>query len=368
MTLPELNSGGVESHVFCLARALKEEGHHVVVVSAGGQKADDLEKAGVIHYQLDVKRKSLFTVLQAVVSMKKIIKDEDIQLVHAHSRVPAWIGYYAARKEGIPFLTTAHSHYSIHLGSKSMVKGERIIAVSQSVAEHLHHGFQIPYEKMILIRPAIDIEAFERGSEDRLKTREELGIKKDEIVIGNVARLSSLKGHQYLLQAAAIIRDKLVSDEEKNRYRLLIVGDGPERDGLERLAEDLNIMAMLIFTGQRNDIPRLLAAMDIFVLSSTKEGLGLSAVEAMAARKPVILTDCCGIAKDISDGKEGLLVPAAEPDKLAFSIYQLSKQHELMEDLAKRGNSFAKKYFSINRMVEDTVMIYHDLIKDKNGG
>lgn len=363
LTLPELNSGGVESHVFDLARALKKDGHHIVVVSAGGQKVDDLKKAGVVHYQLDVKSKSLYTVLRAIRSMKKIIKNEDIQVVHAHSRVPAWIGYYAARKEKVPFLTTAHSQYSIHLGSKSMVKGERIIVVSQTVADHLHHGFQIPYEKMVHIRPAVDIQYFARGSDFRIRTREELGIKEEEMIIGNVARLTRLKGHQYLLQATAIIKDKLESDKQKSKYRLLIVGDGSKKDELMGLAEELGIKDMVIFVGDRNDIPQLLAAMDIFVLSSINEGLGLSAVEAMAAKKPVVLTDCCGVAKDITDGQEGLIVPTAEPDKMASSIYQLSQQHKLRENLAKQGNSFVKNNFSISKMVEDTIILYHSLIK-----
>lgn len=362
LTLPELNTGGVESHVFDLACALKEEGHHIFVVSAGGQKVAALKKAGVIHYQLDVESKSLHKVFKAIKSMKKIIKDEDIQLVHAHSRVPAWIGYYAARKAKVPFVTTAHSQYSIHLGSKSMVKGERIIVVSHAVADHLHQGFNIPYDRLVLIPPAIDINAFARGSEYRNRTREELGIKENEIVIGNVARLTEIKGHQYLLQAAGLIRDKLKSDKQRNVYRFLIVGDGNKKDELEELAEELNIKDMIIFTGERKDIPALLAAMDIFVLCSLKEGLGLSVVEAMAANKPVILTACGGLAEQITDGQEALLVPVADPYVLACKIFYLSREHELMKRLAEKGYNFAKDNFSMSKMVEDTIRFYQSII------
>lgn len=364
LTLPELNSGGVESHVFDLACALRTKGHHVAVVSAGGRKVADLENKGVVHHQIDVKSKSLYKIIKAIRTMKRIIQNENIQVVHAHSRVPAWIGYNATRKTGVPFVTTAHSKYSIHLGSKSMVKGDLIIVVSQAVADHLHQGFNTSYERMVHIPPAIDIKTFEQGNRFRTETRKELGFREEEIVIGNVARLTEVKGHQYFLQAAAIIKDKLESEGQRNIYKFLIVGDGPEREVLEELARELDIMDKVIFTGDRRDIPELLAAMDIFVLSSLSEGLGLAAVEAMAARRPVVLTESGGLAEQITDGQEALLVPVAEPHVLASKIYQLSREYELMRALAENGYNFIKNNFSISKMVEETITVYQKLVID----
>ncbi|MCK8827535.1 glycosyltransferase family 4 protein [Natroniella acetigena] len=361
LTLPALNSGGVESHIFDLSRALKKAGHHVVVVSTGGEKVDALRDAGVIHYQREVKRKSLLTAIPAIWKLKEIIREEGIQVVHAHSRVPAWISYFATKTLDVPFITTAHSQYSIHLGSSIMAKGEKVIVVSDGVAQHLQEGFDLASERMVQISPGIDIEMFKEADSCREEIRNKLDISEDELVIGNVARLTEVKGHQYLLKALAILLDKLEA-ELAQPIRLLIVGDGSKREELEELARELGIEENVIFTGVREDIPEVLSAMDIFVLSSISEGLGLSVLEAMAAHKPVVMTKSGGLAEQITDGKEALLAEVKDETDLAEKIYQLYQQKNARKKIADEGNGFVIREFSINRMVEEICYFYQSLI------
>ncbi|MCK8816319.1 glycosyltransferase family 4 protein [Natroniella sulfidigena] len=361
LTLPALNSGGVESHIFDLSRALKKAGHHVVVVSAGGEKVAKLQEAGVVHYQREVKRKSLLTAIPAIWKLKEIIREEGIQVVHAHSRVPAWISYFATKKIDVPFITTAHSQYSIHLGSSIMAKGEKVIVVSDGVAQHLQEGFDLSSERIVQISPGIDIKMFKKADSYRAEIRNELDISEDELVIGNVARLTEVKGHQYLLKALAILLDKLEA-ELVSKVCLLIVGDGSKREELEELVRELGVEENVIFTGASEDVSKVLSAMDLFVLSSISEGLGLSVLEAMAAHKPVVMTKSGGLAEEITDGKEALLAEIKDETDLAEKIYQLYQQKKLRKKIADEGNRFVTREFSINRMVNQTCDLYQSLI------
>ena len=119
--LPELQSGGVERGTVDFAKYLKNAGHHSVVVSAGGPLVADLESAGVTHYKLPVHKKSPFSIFSSARSLANIIRKEEIQIIHARSRVPAWIAFLASRKTHVPFVTTCHGFYSKHLMSRIMV-------------------------------------------------------------------------------------------------------------------------------------------------------------------------------------------------------------------------------------------------------
>ncbi len=358
LTLPRMNSGGVETHIDYLARGFLKEGLQVVLVCKEGRKVKDLKKEGVIFRSLDVASQSILTLPSRIRAMEKIIGEERVDIVHAHSRVPAWIGYYAARRAGVPFITTAHSQYSLHLGSKVMVWGTRVIAVSDTVASYLQKGWNIPGEKFEIIPEGIDIDRFILPTAEGEKARQELGIEKEELVIGTVGRMTSVKGHRYLLEAISLLEEDC---------KLLLVGGGRKRDELEKFAHKLGVQDRVVFAGDRADVPRFLEAMDIYVQSSLAEGLGLAALEAMAAGLPVILTRCGGLADQVREKQEALLVPPGEASSIAKAIKQLILSEELREKLGSRGRELVRVGFSPEVMINETINVYREVLQEKGG-
>ena len=146
--LPEFDVGGVETGTLDLARELVKRGHGAVVVSNGGRLVKDLIDAGARHIQLPVHEKSIFTVMRMVRKLEDIIKDERIDIVHARSRIPAIIAFFAARHTNCGFITTAHGYYSRHFLSRVMGWGRFVIVASSIVGRHMIEAFGVPHERI----------------------------------------------------------------------------------------------------------------------------------------------------------------------------------------------------------------------------
>ena len=357
LTLPRLDSGGVETHIEYLSRGLLRAGVEVVLLSSGGYRVENLIKEGVKFYRLDVKSKNILTLPLRIRKLQRIMEKEGVDLVHAHSRVPAWIGYYAARRMDIPFLTTAHSQYSPGAGSRVMGYGQPVIAVSKTVARHMEKNFGVPPEKLVTVPEGIDVEGYRPQKGDRERVRKKLGLSEEEMIIGNVARFSTLKGHRFLIEAFARINAP---------GYLLLVGSGRKRKFLEGLARNLSIDRRVIFAGEQKDVVPYLAAMDIYVQSSLEEGLGLAAIEAMAAGVPVVLTRCGGLSEEVEEGREALLVPPGETAPLADRMRTLLEDSALREKIARNGRDLALRRFDIKPMLEETLKVYQRILQGKN--
>ena len=163
--LPNLDLGGVERGTVDLAKSLVKDGHHSVIISNGGALLKELEGTNIKHYSLPVHRKSFLSIFSLINPVRQIIKDEEIDLVHARSRVPAWIGYWAAKKENIPFITTAHGFYRRHWGSRVMGFGKQVIVVSSPLKKYMKQNFRIPENRLRLIHRGIN---FEKIKDDQL--------------------------------------------------------------------------------------------------------------------------------------------------------------------------------------------------------
>ncbi|MFA4993561.1 MAG: glycosyltransferase, partial [Candidatus Omnitrophota bacterium] len=146
--LPELNVGGVETGTLDLSKYLVRLGHKVVVVSAGGALVKELEVAGAKHYTLPVHKKSILSIYKLIPLLAEIIRREEIDVVHARSRVPAWIAYFACRRTKAIFITTCHGYYKKHLFSMVMGWGKRVIVLSNVIARHMIEDFALPHERI----------------------------------------------------------------------------------------------------------------------------------------------------------------------------------------------------------------------------
>ena len=228
----------------------------------------------------------------------------------------------------------------------------QLIAVSQAIEAKLEAEGRTtaPIRR---IYNGVDLSRYE-NQEPCCTLPEEYGMEPGSQIVGVVARLEPEKGHPTLLEAwPAVLRS--VPDAY-----LLIVGEGSRRDALEALTRDLHIAHRVVFTGRRDDVPAVTAALDVAVLPSYREAQGLSILEALALSRPVVASDVGGIPEVITDGVTGVLVPPHDPDALAAAIVRLLRDHPYADTLGRAGHDMVHDRFDIGTMVGLVQQIYEE--------
>lgn len=350
--LPELNVGGVETGTVELARNLVKLGIKAVVVSAGGGLVKELTEAGVIHYQLPVDKKSFFNILKMIPELARIIQKEEIDIVHARSRVPAWIAYFACRRTARPLITTCHGYYSRHLFSYPMGWGKFVICPSQIIAKHMIEDFGVPQERIRLIPRSVDLERFRYKPPEKKKL--------EEFNVGMIARITPLKGHLDFIKAMAKVSRSIP------RFKIWIVGDAPPSKGaykeqVQVLVRRLGLWHCTEFLGNQRDVQAILANLDLLVLATTThEAFGRVIIEAQAAGVPVIATRIGGVIDIIEDGKTGLLVPPSDPSSIAEAALRIFNDRQLARTLAENAYEKVKEKYTTDLLVEKTAQVYKE--------
>jgi len=275
-------------------------------------------------------------------------------LLHIHGFKAALPGLPAARLARVTVLITVHN-YPAHRASLYMPAAGKLlgaqkahyIAVSGALAGELA-ALGIPRDQITVIYNGIDPAPFEAAAAGRFSRRRHAG----EIVVGTAARFAVQKGLSYFLEAAAALAPLFP------QMRFLLIGDGPERPALEKLASRLSLPGRLTLCGHRNDLPRLLAGIDIFVLPSLTEGFSLTLLEAAAAGCAVVATRVGGVPEVITDGVHGLLVPPADAVALARAVAALARNPELARRLARACRERVITEFTLERMLSRTAALY----------
>ncbi|MFH1198777.1 MAG: lipopolysaccharide heptosyltransferase II [Candidatus Omnitrophota bacterium] len=353
--LPELNLGGVETATFDTVKYMLREGHSIVVVSNGGILLKDLEALGAKHYKLPVHKKAVFTIFKMVSKLAGIIKKENIDIVHAHSRVPAWIAYFACRRTGTVFITTCHGYYRSPIFSQVMGWGKRVIAISNCLARHMVDDFGVPYERIKLIPSGVDLEKFKRV--------ESVNKKGAEFNIGMVGRLTRIKGHLDFIKAMAKVARVIPN------IKIWIVGDaGPQaesyKEEIEVLVKRLGIKHCTEFLGNQRDIPAVMSDLDVLVLATTvPEAFGRVIIEAQSCMVPVVATRVGGVVDIIEDNKTGLLVPPSDPQSMSEAVIKILNDKEFARGLAELAHKKVVEKFSAPFMVSATLEVYKEALE-----
>ena len=229
-----LEMGGIAKYVTTLAKVLKHWGHTVFVASSGGEMEEVLDRERIRHIHLDIRTKSELSpkVIKSFFRLKAFLKDEKINLIHAHTRVTQVLSELIRRRCEIPYVTTCHGFFKRRIGRRMFgCWGEKVIAISEAVREGLIRDFNVKKEKIEVIHTGIELEKFLNGLSERERTevRYTWNLGKRPVV-GTIGRLSSVKGQDILLKAAALFA--------KDLYKLtvLLVGDGPEKERLKKFA------------------------------------------------------------------------------------------------------------------------------------
>ena len=353
--LPELNIGGVERGTVDLARELIRQNHEPFVISNGGELVDELESQGARHFRLPVHRKSLFSILINIPKVAKILQEEKINIVHARSRVPALIAYLACRRTGTNFMTTCHGYYSQNFFSRIMSWGKSVIVSSSAIAQHMREDFGLPQEKIRFIPRGVDLEEFEFQQKPTVRK------KTDIFTVGVIGRLTPIKGHKYFLQALAKVNRVIP------RIRALIVGEASS--GKEKYVEELKILTRRLsldkyveFIGRENNVPKVLARLDVLVLPTvTQEAFGRVLIEAGACGVPVIATKVGGVVDIIQDGVNGILIEPADPTDLASAIIRLFRDPKLSQRFSVSGRKKVEENFTLKQMSKRTIKVYEEV-------
>jgi glycosyltransferase involved in cell wall biosynthesis len=329
--VPDLRIGGAERHVTTLLPRMDPARFSPSVVCLGEEGAlfDALPGAGVEARALHLTKRQALTALRALVEIMRRSRP-DVVVVRGYNA--EMLGRIAARIAGVP-----HSIMWVHNIGDARPRGwirraaDRVLdrctsayfGVAEAQRPYLVDDLRYPADKIRIIHNGVDVAEY--APEHDRSALGEFGFGAGDVVVGAVAALRPEKDHVTLLRAA---RTVIVANP---RARFLIVGDGPMRARLEELSADLGLTGSVVFTGFRTDIARLLAAIDVFVLSSvTVECFPISLLEAMACARPAVCTAVGGVSEMIVDGETGYLVPPRDPGQLADRL------HDLLTDPARR--------------------------------
>ena len=356
MLATHLNTGGITSYILNISRALTRRGHEVYAASSGGELEPVLEREGIRHIRLDIRTKSELSpkVIRAFFKLGPFIKKEGIDLIHAHTRVTQALAALISLFLGTPYVTTCHGFFKNRLGRRIFgCWGRRVVAISGAVKDQLTGDFNVAAEEIHLIHTGIDAGRFLKEATDKEKrdTRRELRLDGSP-VIGMIGRLSPVKGQKILIKAAKVLSKDFPS------VRILLVGDGPDKARIERLSSDLGIRGNIVFAGSLQDTAKALKAIDVFVMPSIKEGLGLSLAEAMAAGRPCVASGTGGIGALIEDGVTGVLFKTGDPGDLAKAVKYVLDNKDKAGLFGRNAREKVVKAFNMDKMAAETEEMY----------
>jgi glycosyltransferase involved in cell wall biosynthesis len=366
--LPRLDYGGAERVVVEIAEAVSQAGGRSLIASENGHLANAALRAGAELLPLQLATKNPLKIWNNTRKLTNLVKENGVDIIHAHSRAPAWSAFNAAKRCGIPFVTTYHGSYSEnskfkHRYNQVMVRGDLVVAVSHYIAELIERRYGIGGEKVRVVHGGVDTRIFDpeavRGDRS-VRLARSWRAEAGHPAIMLPGRLTSWKGQKLFIKALAAMR-------HKDALGILVGGD-QGRDtytaNLVSLAESLGVADRLRIVGHADDMPAALMLADIVVnCSTTPEAFGRTIVEAQAMGRVVVAADHGGARETIENGTSGLLVPPNSSTALAAMLDSV-----LDQDIAQRikfgtqARAHIERNFSLKVMQDKMLAIYAELL------
>ncbi|MFD2262493.1 glycosyltransferase family 4 protein [Lacibacterium aquatile] len=368
--LPRLQSGGVERTAVDVAAALVAAGCRAIVVSAGGQMVHELTRVGAEHIQLPVESKSPWTIWRNISRLADLIKAENVDIVHARSRAPAWSAYFAARRTGRPFVTTVAFNSAKRkinrfkkFYSSIMARGDLVIANSYYTAENVRANFGVPDVRVRVIPRGINLDIFDPAAvspERIIQLAQAWRLDAGVPVVMMPARITRAKGHATLIQAMAQVA--------RPGVQCLMVGtDGGKEDlrqELEKLATECGVGGTVRFVGDCRDMAAAYMLADVVVSASTEpESFGRTLVEAQAMGRVVVATDHGGARETVVEGQSGWLVPPGDVMEMANALRTaLVLPAAVRAAMGAKAQARARQLYAKEAMTGATLAVYNELL------
>jgi glycosyltransferase involved in cell wall biosynthesis len=358
--LPAMESGGVERGTVEVGAELVRRGHRAIVISAGGRMVHELARHQVEHVAWKVGTKSL-TTLRFIRKLRKFLRDEQVDILHARSRLPAWIAYRAWRgmkPETRPrFVTTVHGFYSVSRYSAIMTRGERVIAVSESVRRYILDSYpQADPARIVVIPRGVDPKFYPHGHRPTPSWSqtwfERYPHLLESFVLTLPGRLTRLKGHEDFIELIARLVERRLPVQG-----LIVGGEDPRRlkyaDSLHRQVRERGLESHITFTGERSDMREVYASSNLVLsLSQQPESFGRTVLEALALGVPVAGYDHGGVGEILAEIFPEGRVPVGDLDALTARV---------AEFLSKPPSVPAGYPFTLQRMLDSTFEVYRTL-------
>ena len=366
--LPELNQGGVELGTIEIASALQAQGIENYVASAGGRMEQQLERLKVKHFKLPLKTKNIFKLYINSWRLTHIIKKYGITIVHARSRAPAWSAYWAAKRCGVHFVTTFHGTYGLgpngikKFYNRVMTYGERVIAISNHIKEHIIKNYGTDESKIRLIARCVNMDNFDvehTSAERMIKFLEANDIPEDKPIITLIGRLTNWKGQKLLIEALNKIKNE--------DFFCLLVGDDQGRvkytEELHEMIEKYGMGGRFAFVCHADDVPAVMMVSDVVLSTSIEpEAFGRIAIEGQAMGRVVVASNIGGSKETVIDGVTGKLFESNNSDALAEAIcWALHLSSSEREKIGAAAIKNVKEHFTKQIMCDKTIKVYNEV-------
>ena len=366
--IPALTSGGVERGTLEIARKIVEAGNASIVISAGGTLVDKLEQDGSSHIVMDVASKNPFTIWRNAGKISNVIRNYNVDIIHARSRAPAWSCYLAAKATGVKLITTFHGIYNFKSRIKKyynsiMTEGSKVIAVSNFVSNHIIENYKIDDKaKIEVIHRGVNHEEFSKkhlSDELLTKFREKYNIPSNCPIILLPSRMTRWKGHLYLIDALNEIKDQ--------NFYCILAGDLSKHPNFINKIQDkireYKIQNRVQLFGNEPNMIGLYGIADIVLSTSIEpEAFGRTIIEAQSMEKIVIATNIGGACETIKDGVTGFHVEPKNSSSLAQKIGQALQiiGTDKEKEMVSLARASVIKDFSLKLMLEKTMSIYNE--------
>ena len=358
--LPALNSGGVERGTIDIARYITERGHKAFVVSGGGYREEEL-KGIAEHIKLPVGKKNPITAIYSIERLSRIIENKDIDIVHARSRVPAWIAYLAVKKvnkrrlkkdikaKTVRFITTCHGKYSKSGFSRIMAMGNKVIVPSRFIGNYMQDSFGLDADKIELIYRGVDVSRFPFRPANQ---------RPDKPVIALLGRITPKKGHMLAVDCLSELTKKypalqlwFIGEASKGKTQFL--------DKLKNYIRQKGLESRVRFLGAVSDVPSVLRNVSVLIAPSQyDESFGRMIIEAQACGIPVVASDRPAFNEIISDTQTGLLCRPDSYDDFAKACDALISNSTLYNNIVLSGRKKVEESFALDVMCEKTLKVY----------
>ena len=347
--------GGQELRIIGEARGVAAHGHRVVIVARPGAQILSLAAtAGLPTRALQMRQ--AFD-LRAVIGLCRIIRAEHADIVNTHSSVDSWIGAFAAKLTGKKLVRTRHlsKPLSGHVLNFVHRMPDLVITTGESIRQQLIEQTGLKPQVVVSVPTGIDVERFSpQPCASTFKTS--LGLPADARIVANIAVLRPFKRHDVLVNAAALLRDRL-------GVHVLIAGEGGQRPAIEQLVRSLGLDECVRLLGHVDDVRPLLSCSDVVVLSSgSHEGVSQALMQALAMARPVVATDVGATAELIVHERTGLLVPPNDPAALAMAIERMLREPSFARECGAAGRQHVVDHYSEGEMIDRVLALYERLL------
>ena len=371
--IPTLNISGAEQGCFDVANYLTKNGFTSNIITSAGYRIEQLEKNGSIVNRIPVHSKNPLTMIINIFRIIKIVKKNNINIIHARSRAPAWSCYFVAKIAKIKFITTFHGTYNFNNKIKKfynsiMIRSDYIIAISEFIHNEIKSKYAYSKKNLSVISRGIDIEYLDPSKTDYKKVKKIIkdhDIKNDSIKLVLPGRVSGWKGHNVAIEAMAHLKDK-----SSNDFELIFVGPADNlklKNNLLQKISELKLENCVKFVGPSKEMNLVYSLADIVLSCSTDpEAFGRIPVEAQAMGKVIIASNHGGHTETIINGLSGFLYSPLSSEELANLIIKTISSEIYLEDQyrIKRRQIILDKFTDLN-MCKKTLEVYNKVLRLK---